>query len=106
MKSALKLVGYIIAFLLMAAGLVAIVLYIMGMGTDDFEIITTMPPTVTETPSPTPTAAPTPTPFIEVTPTPPPSHPLPSLHLLPHPLPSLPVSLWGAISSALTPGFT
>ena len=50
MKSALKLVGYIIAFLLMAAGLVSIVLYIMGMSTDDFEIITTMAPVVTATP--------------------------------------------------------
>ena len=75
MKSALKLVGYIVAFLLMAAGLVAIVLYIMGLGADDFELITTMPPVVTADPdemhaTPTPTAEPTPTPFIEATPTP------------------------------------
>lgn len=78
MKSALKLVGYIIAFLLMAAGLVAIVLYIMGLGSDDFEIITTMPPVITADPdemhaTPTPTLEPTPSPFIEETPSPTPS---------------------------------
>lgn len=87
MKSVLKLVGYIIAFLLMAAGLVATVLYIMGMGTDDFDIITTMPPTVTEAPTPTPTAAPTPTPFIEVTPTPTPE-PTPTPAPTPTPTPT------------------
>ena len=73
MKSALKLVGYIIAFLLMAAGLVSIVLYIMGLGSnlDDLEIITTMTPV--EEATPTPYAEPTPTPFIAVTPTPTPT---------------------------------
>ena len=78
MKSALKLVGYIVAFLLMAAGLVAIVLYIMGFDGDELEIITTMPPVITADPeelhaTPTPTAQPTPTPFIEATPTPEPT---------------------------------
>lgn len=84
MKTALKMVGYIIGFLLMAAALIAIVLYIMGFDQKDNSIITTMAP-VTET---TPDAGGnttleneqqngtnsvtvgTPTPYIEITPTP------------------------------------
>lgn len=92
MKSALKLVGYIIAFLLMAAGLVAIVLYIMGLGSNDFDIITTMPPVITADPdelhaTPTPSPQPTPTPFIEVTPSPTPS-PTPTPEPTPSPTPT------------------
>lgn len=95
MKTALKMVGYIIGFLLMAAGLIAIVLYIMGMVGGEDTIITTMPPSVSSTPalddsqsddaqidvtptpspfiptpSPTPTATPTPTPSPTPAPTP------------------------------------
>ena len=86
MKSALKLVGYIIAFLLMAAGLVSIVLYIMGLGTnlDDFDLITTMTPV--EEATPTPYAEPTPSPFIEVTATPEPT-PEPTPEVTPEPTP-------------------
>ncbi len=92
MKSALKLVGYIIAFLLMAAGLVAVVLYIMGFDGDKLEIITSMPPIVTADPeemhaTPTPTAQPTPSPFIEVTPSPTPT-PTPTPEPTPSPTPT------------------
>lgn len=66
MKTILKIVGYIIAALLMAAGLIAIVLYIMGLGsgsdpiqavlnkvTDgDTTILTTMAPVESTTPNP------------------------------------------------------
>lgn len=75
MKTALKMVGYIIGFLLMAAGLIAIVLYIMGLAGGEDSIITTMPPSQQATPTPevtpfTPTPTPEITPFIEATPTP------------------------------------
>ena len=87
MKSLLKLVGYIIAFLLMAAGLVSIVLYIMGLGTnlDELEIITTMSP-VEDTP-PAPPDDPGTTPFIQVTPTPTPYIP-PTATPTPTPVPT------------------
>lgn len=49
MKTALKAVLYIAGFLLMAAGLVAIVMYIMGFGGNN-DIITSMPPTADVTP--------------------------------------------------------
>ena len=84
MKTALKMVGYIVGFLLMAAGLIAIVLYIMGFDQKDNTIITTMAPIVDVTTDEngnttlenqqqngtTSVTVGTPTPFIEVTPTP------------------------------------
>lgn len=66
MKIILKIFGYIIAALLMAAGLIAIVMYIMGLGTGndpikdlvnkvtdgDTTIMTTMAPVPSTTPAP------------------------------------------------------
>lgn len=84
MKTALKMVGYIVGFLLMAAALIAIVLYIMGFDQKDNSIITTLPPVADTTPDAggnttlenqqqngtTSVTVGTPTPFIEITPTP------------------------------------
>ena len=66
MKTILKIIGYIIAALLMAAGLIAVVLYIMGLGSGndpikdainkvsggDTAILTTMTPVESTTPAP------------------------------------------------------
>ena len=84
MKTALKMVGYIVGFLLMAAGLIAIVLYIMGFDQKDNALITTMAPVMDVTPDAggnttlenqqqngtTSVTLGTPTPYIEITPTP------------------------------------
>lgn len=66
MKTILKILGYIVAALLMAAGLIAIVMYIMGLGSGndplknmldqvnggDTSILTTMTPVESTTPAP------------------------------------------------------
>ena len=48
MKTALKAVAYIAGFLLMAAGLISIVMYLIGMNRDG-DIVTSMPPVETVT---------------------------------------------------------
>jgi hypothetical protein len=99
MKTALKMVGYIVGFLLMAAALIAIVLYIMGFDQKDNSLITTMPPVVSTTPAPdgnttledeqqngtTSVTVGTPTPFIEPTPT---ASPTPTPEPTPAPTPT------------------
>ena len=101
MKTALKMVGYIVGFLLMAAGLIAIVLYIMGFDQKDNSIITTLPPIVDTTPDAggnttlenqqqngtTSVTVGTPTPFIEITPTPT-AEPTPTPEPTPAPTPT------------------
>lgn len=90
MKTVFKLLGYVIGILLMTAGLIAIVMYIMGIGRPDSGVITTMPPVESSTPAPdgntvlsdtqqngtssvtvgTPTPSPSPTPEVTPEPTP------------------------------------
>ncbi len=97
MKTILKFFGYLVVSLVMAAGLIAMVLYIMGLGNGNTQgnILTTMPPIVSTTPdrdgntvisdtqqngtssvtvgTPTPYIEPTPTPDPDATPTPTPT---------------------------------
>ena len=103
MKKILKALGYLVGILLMTAGLITIVLYMMGMITDKGEsnIVTSMTPVESSTPAPDGTViqndtqqngtnsvtAGTPTPIITPSPTPT-AEPSPSPTPTPEPTPT------------------